>query len=488
MRIFANRVCHTRYWWRAGAAVTLLIGVIALPSTIAAQTARVFLEGAEPWVSSDCSGEVPVVVASDAAAQSDIYSAVSLAGAVDTRCVILAGPRDAPWPPNQQARLQASAVGGYVVGGTAAVPSSKVAGRDMTRIAGRHRWATAHLVGRHSDPHSGVMAEDSQISPGEASALAADVQHGGVFLEGAERWVSSNCTGQVPVVVASDAAAQSDIYSAVTLAGAIGTHCIVLAGPRDAPMPRSQRVRMSDAVAGGYVVGGTVAVPSSKIAGRDMTRISGKDRWATAHLVGRYAGGDVDVGSSTAANVAVVAAGGAHSCGLRVDGSVVCWGDREFGQLSAPPGRFAEVAGGGAHSCGLRAGGSVVCWGNDEFGQLDVPSGAFAAVSVGGAHSCGLRTDGSASCWGNDEFGQSSPPSGRFAEVAGGGAHSCGLRAEGSVVCWGNDEFGQLDVPSGAFAAVAAGGVHSCGLRVDGSVVCWGSDEFGQANPLTVLG
>ena len=442
-RILVSRVCHIRYCWRTVAAVALLIGAAALPSTAAAQSPRAFLDGAEVWVSSDCSGEVPVVVASDAAAQSDIYSAVTLAGAADTHCVILAGPRDAPWPPSQQTRLEAAVAGGYVVGGTAAVPSWKVAGRDMARIAGQDRWATAHLVGRSSDSRSVAIAEDPQMPPDVAQAVAADAQQGGAFLSGAERWASSDCTGEIPVVVASDAAAQSDIYSAVTLAGAIGTHCVVLAGPRDAPVPRSQRVRLSDAVAGGYVVGGTAAVPPSKLAGRDMTRISGKDRWATAHLIGRYASGEVNVGRSTAANVAAVAAGGAHSCALGVDGSLVCWGDREFGQLGAPAGRFTAVAVGGAHSCGLRPGSAVVCWGNDEYGQSDAPSGAFSTVSAGGAHSCGLRPGGTVVCWGNDEHGQSSPPSGEFGVVSAGGAHSCGLRPDGTVVCWGNDEFGQ---------------------------------------------
>ncbi len=46
---------------------------------------------------------------------------------------------------------------------------------------------------------------------------------------------STDCTGDVSVSVASDARAQSDIYAAALLAAAIGTYCIVLTGPRDAP-------------------------------------------------------------------------------------------------------------------------------------------------------------------------------------------------------------------------------------------------------------
>ena len=51
---------------------------------------------------------------------------------------------------------------------------------------------------------------------------------------------------------------------------------------------------------------------------------------------------------------------GAHTCALRADGSVVCWGDDEFGQLRAPADeRFTAIAAGGSHTCGLRLGGPV---------------------------------------------------------------------------------------------------------------------------------
>ena len=102
--------------------------------------------------------------------------------------------------------------------------------------------------------------------------------------------VLGDCTGAVPVIVASDAAAQSDVYSAATLAGVLGTgSCIVLAGGRSEPFPDDQLARLAVASAGGYVVGGPAAVPDSKLSGRDMTRVFGADRWATAVAVGAAA-------------------------------------------------------------------------------------------------------------------------------------------------------------------------------------------------------
>ena len=65
-----------------------------------------------------------------------------------------------------------------------------------------------------------------------------------------------------------------------------------------------------------------------------------------------------------------------------------------------PAGSFTAVSTGDRHSCALRSDGSVVCWGWNEYGQATPPAGSFTAVSTGGAHSCALRSDGSVVCWG----------------------------------------------------------------------------------------
>ncbi|WP_420443205.1 fibronectin type III domain-containing protein [Candidatus Poriferisodalis sp.] len=270
----------------AGLAVATIAVTLAVPA--GAQEPGVYLDGAEPWVASDCDGDVPIVVGSDARAQSDIYSAVTLAGVVDTDCIVLVGPRDGQMPAAQLARLDDAAAGGYVLGGLAAVPAAKVSNRGMTRIAGADRWTTARLVGNEARALAGGVS--GTASPGNSrSTLPADVRSPGVYLDGAEPWIASDCVGDIPIVVGSDAKAQSDIYSAVTLAGVVDTDCIVLAGPRDGQMPTTQRARLVAAAAGGCVLGGLAAVPASKIAGRDMTRIAGADRWTTARLVGNEA-------------------------------------------------------------------------------------------------------------------------------------------------------------------------------------------------------
>ena len=184
-----------------------------------------------------------------------------------------------------------------------------------------------------------------------------------------------------------------------------------------------------------------------------------------------------------AGEFASVSAGWVHTCGVRRDGSVVCWGRNRYGPATPPAGEFASVSAGNQHTCGLKHDGSVACWGSNFYGQVRPPAGEFAAVSAGSGHTCGVRRDGSVACWGNDSGGQATPPAGNFASVSAGSRHSCGVRRDGSVACWGYDYFGQATPPTGEFASVSAGSYYNCGVRRDGSVVCWGRNIASQATP-----
>ena len=144
-----------------------------------------------------------------------------------------------------------------------------------------------------------------------------------------------------------------------------------------------------------------------------------------------------------------VSAGSYLSCGLRTDGTVRCWGQKEYGQVKVPGGEFSAVSAGGYHSCGLRSDGNVECWGRNNYGQVDVPGGLFSAVSAGGEHSCGLRTDKTIECWGWNKSGQVNAPSGRFSAVSAGRFHTCALRTDRTIRCWGNNRFGEVDTPGG---------------------------------------
>lgn len=209
--------------------------------------------------------------------------------------------------------------------------------------------------------------------------------------------------------------------------------------------------------------------------------------------------GNQSVGVNRCDDFMAVAGGGYHSLGLRVDGSIVSWGNNFYGQTNvpAPNTGFVGVAAGGLHSLGLKADGSIVAWGDNRAGQADVPAPntGFMAVAAGGAdsysgHSLGLKVDGSIVAWGRSNEGQTSVPEPNtgFTAVAAGVNHSLGLKADGSIVAWGcsgfNADSGQCTVPAPntGFVAVSAGRYHSLGLKADGSIVAWGYNVSGQIN------
>ena len=91
--------------------------------------------------------------------------------------------------------------------------------------------------------------------------------------------------------------------------------------------------------------------------------------------------GNSDYGQATppeGERFATVSSGANHTCALRADGAAVCWGaalgDKYtsygyttvvgWGQSEPPEGeRFSSISSGASHTCGLRLDGTVLCWG-----------------------------------------------------------------------------------------------------------------------------
>ena len=99
---------------------------------------------------------------------------------------------------------------------------------------------------------------------------------------------------------------------------------------------------------------------------------------------------------------------------------------------------FTAVSAGHEHTCRVRTDGTLACWGNNDRGQAAPPDGTFTIVSAGHEHTCGVRTDGTLACWGQNEYG--TPLEGTFATVSAGHEHTCGLRTDGTLACWGRNE------------------------------------------------
>jgi alpha-tubulin suppressor-like RCC1 family protein len=181
---------------------------------------------------------------------------------------------------------------------------------------------------------------------------------------------------------------------------------------------------------------------------------------------------------------------------------------------------WVTVSAGNYHTCGIRENGTLRCWGANGGGQLGVgdrerryaPALVGAAhdwvtVSAGIGHTCGLRSEHRAYCWGTNRHGQIGDgttkmklyprqvASGHTWEtITTGFAHTCGTRVDGTLWCWGEGHFGQLGlgadradkaVPAQVGAnrlwqSVSAGWAHTCGYRSNHSLFCWGKNSSGQ--------
>ncbi|MYG87308.1 MAG: hypothetical protein F4190_02100, partial [Acidimicrobiales bacterium] len=184
-------------------ALVVLLPVLAVAATLAvpvsAHTASVYLDGAERWTESDCEGETPIVVASDSRAQSDIYAAVTLAGVLETDCVILAGARNEDFPADQLERFGNSEGDGWIVGGTGAISETKASqlgNRDMTRIAGETRWNTTANVGRVASGKPIEASAETDSAEGFAAITASAYHNCGLRQNGTVECWGSNRSGE----------------------------------------------------------------------------------------------------------------------------------------------------------------------------------------------------------------------------------------------------------------------------------------------------
>ena len=230
-----------------------------------------------------------------------------------------------------------------------------------------------------------------------------------------------------------------------------------------------------------------------------------------------------------------------HTCGIKGDGQIWCWGAGTSGQLGnnspsadsnvpvlVPTGtrRWSQVATGESFTCAIENNGELWCWGVDGGGQLGngnfdtgspIPSlsdedGPWVKVSAGRTSACAIKADRSAWCWGVDNVGEQGdgPPSGinqwptpvnspgPWVDISAGEV-SCGIKADGTLWCWGSldqlalpnepewDNFSpQLMMDPGPWAKVESGFTNVCAIKMDGSAWCFGQgDNYRNGNNST---
>ncbi|MDP1884342.1 MAG: hypothetical protein Q8L10_03145 [Candidatus Moranbacteria bacterium] len=264
-------------------------------------------------------------------------------------------------------------------------------------------------------------------------------------------------------------------------------------------------------------------------------------------------------GVGTLTDVAQIAAGNNHTCAAKTDGTAYCWGYDGYGQIGdntittrrttpvqvlgvdgvGTLSDVSRIAGGAYHTCALKTDGTIFCWGGNESGQLGINSttanvltpiqtlgigGAGVLsdadrIAVGFAHTCVVKTDNSVLCWGNNSNGQLGDGSDvnrlvpvqvsgiggeglltDINQIIAGNYNTCALDNNGLAYCWGYNNYGQVGdgTTDDTFFPVqivgengvgnltevsrlAAGSFHTCAVKTDGSLYCWGHSGYGES-------
>lgn len=185
-----------------------------------------------------------------------------------------------------------------------------------------------------------------------------------------------------------------------------------------------------------------------------------------------------------------ISAGSSYTCGIRLNGSPICWGaDEGTGKTMPPEGeRLIAIGSGQSHACGLRENGTIVCWGRNHSKEPWPEDGKFISLSVGTSHTCALLQDGTPVCRGWNDYGQANPPEGeKFVTISSGFQTTCGLRADGIVICWGFDWYNSSKPrfqPFGSAKLREFAAYTGCGLKENNSLICFGGSNRPLEQPI----
>ena len=127
----------------------------------------------------------------------------------------------------------------------------------------------------------------------------------------------------------------------------------------------------------------------------------------------------------------IITLGEQHGCGIKDNLSLWCWGRNSFKQMGIPDltndevtapvlvsdDKWSYVDASGYHTCAIKMDGSLWCWGRNNSKQcatsgdtvpepVKVGVRGWLHVSAGNEHTCGINDENKALCWGDNYQGQ----------------------------------------------------------------------------------
>ena len=210
--------------------------------------------------------------------------------------------------------------------------------------------------------------------------------------------------------------------------------------------------------------------------------------------------------------VSQISLGGDFGCAVRTDGTVLCWGNNQYGQLARPLGnppyaaapaavtlpvgkKAAKVSCGEGVACVRTLTNEVYCWGDDRSHMIGTGNSpvvtatpvvfsntqdvtdlavSYGAYSAGFQHACALRSDQTVWCWGSNNANE-------LGHIGGtqGDTQTCQILNTTNYYDCNPTPVQVVPAISGA-TAVSSGVFSSCALGAVGAV-CWGDNSYNQA-------
>ena len=230
-----------------------------------------------------------------------------------------------------------------------------------------------------------------------------------------------------------------------------------------------------------------------------------------------------DLSSSLSSNVSHIFSQrgfgpGASMCALKNDGSIVTWGNQDYGGGESATDITSKIYNNNYGWACVKTDGSVIYFGDTDYGSgthhtdlptsLSSPNSDVSTIYTTSGAFAALKTDGSVITWGNNEHGGNKTINSSWPDYTGPSVDAslnsgvsviysaalafAAVKTDGSVVTWGNSTRGGDSSSvnfTGGVSLIASTYYAFAALKNDGSVVCWGDSNYGgNGNYTTITG